>query len=178
MKAYALLGLVIATPALAQPSSDRSPQEAAKVALEACADHARGAIPIERKSSENLAGRGLKYQLTPPEFLASTRATVLGIGQYAKAVSSAGEIWAIGYDSGGCMVVSLDAPVADIEKGYMDYYAQAKVWRAERGASATRPGERALRYAWNPRRNLKLSALIGLRDAENTTTVTITRSTS
>lgn len=176
MKAYALLGLVMAMPAVAQTSEGQSPADAAKLAMETCVEHARGSTPIESKSAAQLEARGLLFQRDPPEFLASTRSTVLGIGQYAKAPSTTGEIWAIGYDSDGCMVVTLAAPVAEVEQGYNAFFEQAKVWREER-ASGGRPGEKLMRYSWNPRRTLKLTATISLREAENTTTVTFSQST-
>jgi hypothetical protein len=175
MKAYVLLGLALAAPASAQTSTAKSVEEAAKIALDVCVDHARGAIPIVSNSGAQLDAKGVTWQLNPPEFLASTRATVLGIAQYAKSPSTEGEVWAIGYDSGGCMVVTLAAPIADVEKGYGDYFAGAKMWRSERPTTSARPGERLEGHAWNVRRNLKLTALIGLRDEANTTTVTITR---
>ncbi|HEY1124802.1 MAG TPA: hypothetical protein VGE65_04160 [Sphingobium sp.] len=176
MKAYVLLGVAIAIPALAQSSTDRSVEDATRFAIEACANHSSGSVPIEGKSGSQFDAKGLKYQLNPPEFLASTKMTTLGKGEYLKSPSTEGEIWAIGYDSGGCMVIALAAPTAEVEKGLVTYFTQTKGWRSDRPTARARPGERLIGYAWNPRRNLKLVVAIGLRDAENTTTVTITRS--
>ena len=177
MKAYLLLGLVLATPALAQAPAPagRSPQDAAKAALAACVDHAASVTVIEGASGKELDAAGLKYQRDAPDFLASTRSSVLGLAQYAKSPSTQGEIWAIGYDSNACMVVTLAAPVADAEKGYLDYFANAKGWRPDRTSGSPRPGERLLTYGWTARRNLRLTAVVSLRDADNTSTVTITR---
>ncbi len=178
MRAYLLLGLAVATPALAATPEARPVDEAAKVAMDVCAAHANGGTPIVGASGQELDAKGVIYQLNPPDFLASTRSSVLGIAQYAKSPSVTGEIWSLGYDSGGCMVIALGASTADVEKGLTAYFAGAKGWRSDRPSTAARPGERKLAYAWNPRRNLKLTATISLRDADNTTTVTITRSTS
>jgi hypothetical protein len=178
VKAFVLLGLAMTVPALAQSSTDRSVEEATRYAIEACASHSNATLPIEGRSGSQFDAKGLKYQLNPPEFLASTKMTVLGKGEYLKSPSTQGEIWSIGYDSGGCMVIALGAPTADVEKGIVAYFAQAKGWRSDRPTSRGRPGERLLGYAANPRRNLKLTAVIGLRDAENTTNVTITRSSN
>ncbi len=175
MKAYVLLGLALTTPALAQAPAARSPQDAAKAALAACVDHAAAVTVIEGASGRELDAAGLKYQRDAPDFLASTRSSVLGLAQYAKSPSTEGEIWAIGYDSNACMVVTLAAPVADAEKGYTDFFANAKGWRPEKTTGSPKPGERLLSYGWSPRRNLRLTAVISLRDDANTSTVTITR---
>ncbi len=177
MKARALLGLFLAVPAMAQaPAPQAQPvDKAAALALAQCVDHTRtGGDAILSKYTADMAAKGLVFQREPPEFLASTRSTLLGVGQYAKSPSSEGEIWAIGYDSGGCMVVTLGAPVAEIEKGYNDFFTQSKAWRSEK-APAGKPGERTQFYGWSPNRNLRLSAQISLRDADNVTTVTVTR---
>ncbi|MBO9574600.1 MAG: hypothetical protein J7494_02575 [Sphingobium sp.] len=176
MKAYVLLGLAVAAPALAQAPAGKLPDEAARIAMDVCADHASSAIPIEGKSGAQLDAKGVIYQLNPPDFLSSTKASAMGIAQYAKSPSTSGEIWAIGYDSGGCMVVSLGVPVADSEKGIVAFFEGAKGWRSERPSASAKGGEKLLGFAANPRRNLKLTALVKLQDANNTTTVVITRS--
>jgi hypothetical protein len=175
MKALLLLGVILATPAMAQAPDERSVTEASRLALEACVEHASAVRPIEGKSGKELDAKGLRYQLNPPEFLASTRMTTLGLGQYLKSPSNAGEIWAIGYDSSACMVVTLGASVDEAAKGYADYFTQAKSWRQEKSAGTPRPGEQLQKYSWNPRRNLQLTAIISLRSEANTSTVTITR---
>ncbi len=68
-------------PALAQSSTDRSVEEAARLAIEACANHSNSTLPIEGKSGSQFDAKGLKYQLDPPDFLASTKTTVLGRGE-------------------------------------------------------------------------------------------------
>ncbi len=81
MKAYALLGLVFAVPAMAQaPAPQAQPvDKAAALALAQCIDHARtsGEAILSKYTSE-MAAKGLLYQRDPPEFLASTRSSVLG----------------------------------------------------------------------------------------------------
>jgi len=188
MKAYLLLGLAFATPALAQApaasaAGERSPAEATTPALAACVDHARGAVKIEGKSRE-LDQAGLKYQLNAPDFLASTKSTRLGIAEYAKSPSTQGEIWAIGYasvdasgdsNSGACRLVALGVPVPDVEKSITDYFSKGRTWHLERGGDKPPPGVRTMTYTWSPRRNLKLTALVELRDADNQASVTITQ---
>jgi hypothetical protein len=182
MKAYALLALALAGPALAQttpaPATDvRSPAEAAQAALALCSEHASAKTPLEASSARQIDAKGLKYQHDAPEFLASTESGTLGRAQYAKSPSTQGEIWAAGYDSSACMVFALATPAAEAEKGFTDFFTQSGTWRAERVTSSARPGERLLRFGWNQRRNLKLTAIVSLRDADNVSTVTITRST-
>lgn len=177
MKAYLLLGFAFATPALAQTPANRSTDEAAKVAVEACADHAMSILPIEGKSDKQLTAKGLTYQLNAPDFLASTKTSYLGTGEYAKSASASGEIWSIGYDSGGCMVVSLGVPAADSEKGIVAFFEGAKGWRSERPSTSAKAGEKVLGFAANPRRNLKLTAFVKIIEASDTATVTITRGT-
>jgi hypothetical protein len=177
MKAYVLLGLAFAAPALAQAPIGRSPDEAAKIALGVCSEHADATTPIEGKSGKQLDAKGVIWQINAPEFLASTKATTMGIAEYAKSPSTVGEVWAAGYDSSGCMVVTLGAPVDEVEKGYLAYFAENKKWRSQRPNKTARAGEKLLGYGWNPRRNLKLTAIISLQPETNTTTVTIVRST-
>ncbi len=176
MKAYVLLGLVLAVPTMAQEPASPSVTDAAKLALATCSDHADQGLPIVSKNSKELAAKGLRYQLEAPEFLQPIKATSLGTGEFAKAPSATGEVWAVGYDSAGCIVVTLGAPVAEAEAGYVAYFTESKKWRSER-VSGGKGGEKLLRYVWNPRRNLKLTADISIQEANSVTRVTITRST-
>ncbi len=86
--------------------------------------------------------------------------------------SSEGEIWDIGYDSGGCMVVTAGTAVDPIEKVYADYFAQPNMWRSERISGAGK-GERLLQFVYNYTRVNRLLAIVSLRNEEGVSSVTI-----
>lgn len=173
MKAIARVALIIgAMPAAAQAAD--STDKAADHVLRQCVEHALGNLQIKGPNAKELEAQGLSYQLDPPEFLSSTKQTDMGRAEYIKAPSDQGEIWAAGYDSGSCLVVTAAAEVPPIEKAYLAYFNQPGMWHTER-ASSGQNGERRLQYAMQPTRATKLTAMISLRDSEGVTSVTIRR---
>jgi hypothetical protein len=174
MKTLFLLGFTLATTPTLASAASLSPTDAASLALKACIEHVRGMGRIEGGNAKNLETLGFKYQRQPPEFLTSTKTTPLGEGEYARAPSNDGEVWSIGYDSGGCMIVTLGTSAGPVEKGYLAVFDTPGTWRKSSAPDGA-PGERTLRYLYDPERTMKLTALVSLRDADGITSITLTR---
>lgn len=176
MKTLALFGLVIAAPVAAQSGSLPSPEDAASKALAQCVQHSSSMQSgmIVKQNSKELAANGLAWQQDPPPLLQQTKSTPYGRADYAEAKTNDGQVWVVGYENGVCQVVTVGTQVPPIEKKYLEVFAGPGNWHAERAPSADK-GERKLLYKSQPSRDVKLSALVSMRDDQGFSMVTINR---
>jgi hypothetical protein len=157
-----LLGLVVSVPVIAQSPLARSPEDAAKAALMACVNHTRDIDKITEPNASLLEKKGFSYQREPPEFLADTKSSRFGIAQYARSISTEGEIWSIGYNSATCMVVAMMADPAEVQKGYAGVLGDGK-WRMQK-ARAADEGKNIEHWRWEPDRQYRVLADVNFRD--------------
>jgi len=178
MKAFALAAFAVAMPMMAvgtaQAATPLPTDKAADLVLRQCVDHALGTGAIVGQNGAQLDAKGLAYQREPPPFLVQTQSTSMGKAEYAKSPSTEGEVWGVGYDGGGCMVVTAGTAVEPIEKAYAAYFGQPNMWRSER-ISGTGKGERLLQFGYSSTRTTRLVATISLRDDDGVSSVTIKR---
>jgi hypothetical protein len=174
MKRAIILAIAAMSPAAAHAATV-TPTEAARMALKQCIEHVSGMGRVEGGNGKNLDLAGFAYQREAPDFLAVTQNTILGRAEYARAPASEGEVWAIGYDKGSCMIVSLGTATEAIEAGYKTVFEEPGTWRKASAPSAP-AGQRNERYQYDPQRTLKLSALINIQPAQGITSVTLSRS--
>jgi len=172
-----VLGLALAiTTSSAASAATPSPEEAAAKAIAQCVQHSSSMQSgmIVKQNTLELAANGLAWQQEPPPLLASTKSTPYGKADYAEAKVSDGQVWVVGYANGVCQVVTVGTQVPPIEKKYLEVFAGPGNWHAERAPSADK-GERKLQYKSQPSRDVKLSALVSMRDDQGFSMVTINR---
>ena len=138
-----LLGfLAVATGAEALP-----PEQAAGKALMSCVKHASGLLGIAPENQAPLALDGLAYEADPPPFLRSMAQTPYGKGEFAGAPASEGQAWAVGYDSGTCIVMVVGTPVEPVEQRLTAMFNIPGSWQQER-IEQKDAGSRWSQYAW------------------------------
>jgi hypothetical protein len=169
---------IVAAGALATPAAVEAatvaPADAATLALKQCISHVQGETKIVGANAKSLEAMGFSYQRDPPEFLQATKSTVLGRAEYARAPAEEGEVWAIGYDAGSCMVVTMAVTVDPIETGYKAVFAEPGTWRST-NADRAPEGQRNEKYQFDPNRTLKLTAMVNYRPDQGITSATVTR---
>lgn len=107
------------------------PEQAAGTALMQCVDHAAGMGTISAQSADGLARNGLEYQAEAPERLRSMAVTAYGNGSFARSSSIEGDVWAIGYDRGTCIVMVLGTTPEPVEQRLSAMFAIPGTWKAE-----------------------------------------------
>ena len=145
MIAAAVVWLALAVPATLPAATD--PARAAGNALTACVKHAAAMAPIDAAHAAGMADSGLVYSVTPPAKLSSMRETGYGTASFAQAPSTEGEVWAVAYDRGTCMVMVLGTDVKPVEQRLAALFAIPGTWRVEPIAQPD-PGARWTQYGW------------------------------
>ena len=161
-KAAAALLLAISSPAAAQ-GVGVPPEQAAGQAMMQCVAHSTGQGSVVAENADLLAENGLVYSATPPPFLESARQTPYGTASFARSPSTDGQIWAVGYDQGACLVVALGTETQPIETRLVELFAIPGAWQQQAAAKAE-VGERKLQYGWLLRPNFNLTALVSIRE--------------
>jgi hypothetical protein len=173
MRKLMLLGLAVSAPLAAQTREARSPEAAAEAAVQQCIEHVRAIAKIDQAYSNQLVNKGFVYQRDAPDFLAETKTSRFGVAQYAQSPSTEGEIWAIGYDRGPCMVVTMVAGIEAVQKGYAAVFDNGK-WHKEKPRSTDKDAH-IDRFRWEPDRLDRILAEVVYRDDDAITTVTFGR---
>jgi hypothetical protein len=141
----ALPALLLAASASAQPSL-RPPEQAAGLALMQCVAHSAGMGPITADAGDNLRANGLEPVAEPPPHLQSATQNEYGRGTFAQSPSTEGQVWAIGYDGGVCIVMTLGAAPAPIEGRLKELFAIPDSFEPE--PIAPRPGATWSQWRW------------------------------
>jgi len=140
------------------------PAQAAGQALIQCVAHATGQSIISKDNSAGLTTNGLTYSDQPPSVLAgSTRQTPYGRASYAQAPSDDGEVWAVGYDKGSCLVFIWETSPEPVVKRLVEMFEIPNAWEKQQAAAAA-PGERKLEYGWQVRPDFNLTGLVSIRE--------------
>ena len=108
-----------------------SPALAAGKALTACIMHASGASVIAPSNAAALADNNLQVQATAPDRLRSMQRTPYGSATFARSPAAEGEVWAVGYDGGTCMVMVLGTAVEPVEAQLARQFAAPDDWHGE-----------------------------------------------
>ncbi|QHL90310.1 hypothetical protein GVO57_05000 [Sphingomonas changnyeongensis] len=122
-----MIALAVALAAAAAPP----PEQAAGTALMQCVGHALGNAPIVAENATAMASNGLIFSPEPPPQLKVMKSTLYGSAQFAGAPSTEGQAWAVGYDSGVCMVMVFGTEPAPVEKRLTDMFAIPGTWKPE-----------------------------------------------
>jgi hypothetical protein len=154
--------LFILASTIAQPEK-RDPAGATGNAIMQCVAHAMGGGPINKDNIDHLAQNGLIFSEAPPEILRSTAQTPYGTASYALSPSTEGQVWAVGYDKGSCLIFTLWSDIAPIRKRIVDLFSIPNSWK-EKQAAPAKENEEKLEYYWDPYPKMHLSALISLTD--------------
>ena len=123
----ALIGVGLAA---SMPVALDAPRAAGN-ALIACVKHAAGKSIINAGNTPKLAEGGLIYEAATPARLGSMAKTAYGTASFARSPSSEGDVWAVGYDSGVCMVMVIGTPVEPIEQQLVTLFTIPNTWRPE-----------------------------------------------
>jgi hypothetical protein len=117
--------------ALAAMPAAAAPDQAAGTALMQCVAHAAGPGTISPDHAALLARSGLEYQAEPPAALRSMFDTPYGHATFARSPATEGQIWAVGYDRGTCMVKAIGTAPEAVENRLGAMFAIPGGWRAE-----------------------------------------------
>jgi hypothetical protein len=155
-----MVPLALASALAAAPASV-APELAAGRALAPCVAHSSGMGAITASNADALAANGLVFQSLPPPALANAAFTAYGSGSFAASPSTRGQIWAVGYDSGACIVFAIGVPAEPVETRYRALFGIAGTWRPE--PIRQLEGARWSQYGWRIRPDLKLVAQTSVR---------------
>jgi hypothetical protein len=128
-----------------------APEQAAGSALMQCVAHAGGMTAITRDNAAALARNGLEYQATAPDALKAMAATPYGTGSFARSPSREGDVWAVGYDRGACIVIATGTAVEPVEQRLAAMFAIPGGWHPE-PIPQRDAGARWTQYGWDMNR--------------------------
>ena len=123
------------------------PPQAAGAALMQCVAHAAGMVEITADHAAALAANGLKYLPTPPDRLRSMVSSPYGTANFALSPSTEGDVWAVGYDSGTCIVMVLGTAPAPVEQRLNQLFTVPHTWKQQSIAQSD-PGARWTQFGW------------------------------
>ena len=147
-----MLLLVLAS--LAAAPAAASPELAAGRALAQCVAHSSGTGTITASNADALAANGLVFAPTPPPMLASASANAYGHGSFAASPSTLGQVWAVGYDTGACIVFAIGVPEEPVEARYRALFSIPATWQSE--PIRQLEGARWSQHSWRVMPDLKL----------------------
>lgn len=176
MRAALALLLFAGGPVLAQEHAGgelapRAPEQAAGQALMQCVAHATGHGAIDSEAVELLRANGLQYEMSPPPFLQAAAENEYGRGQFARAPSAQGQVWAVGYDSGVCIVMAIGTPAGPVETRLNELFAIPNSFKPE--PIEQKPGARWSQWRWSMKPN-DLVAQVNIRDRSGVGMVMVT----
>jgi hypothetical protein len=158
------LALSAASVAQSQSLTPLPPQQAAGKALMQCVAHSLGMGPIAVDAAEKLRSAGLQYVTAPPPHLRAMTQNEYGRGSFAMSPSVEGQVWAVGYDSGVCIVMTLGAATGPVERRMNELFAIPNSFKRE--AIKQLPGARWSQWRWSqPERDLV--AQMSVREISN-----------
>jgi hypothetical protein len=97
-----------------------------------CVAHAAGLGTISPDHAALLTGNGLEYHPEPPAALTSMADTDYGHATFAQSPTTEGQIWAVGYDSGTCIVMALGMEPEPVERRLAAMFSVPGAWRSEK----------------------------------------------
>lgn len=145
-----VLAMAIGAEASAQAAKLPPANQAAGLALMQCVAHITGTGVIAAETKDHLKANGLELEGTPPPHLRALAQNEYGRGTIARSPSAEGEVWAAGYDGGVCIVMTIGAEAAPVEKRMVELFSIPNSFKPE--PIGQREGVKVSQWRWKQSR--------------------------